>query len=1699
MKVRGAILFLATLLFLSPFAGAFQPKNDKTDLNSKEFFLPELTLSNTQVSMNEFSAHLSNKTAWDHFFAKQNSSFQVYFDPRSGIPVNIIGHIPMIPGSGADNKITLQDLRNQLGKPVQEVSPAVVGSLFRQFIIDNRDAIGIDITQIGEVHATQVNSYLWHLWLPQQVNGIPVRWARFAGTINHGNLVIAGAENWGNAHVNTIPKISAQEALNRGFAYLGGRLASDSFWQRPTLEIIPIAPKEFQSGEAFSGPVGSGYGHRLAWTFGFQRPPDKAKWQISVDAHTGELLEMTDKNDYIDAKFVGNTYPLTDTGVCTTNDTCGTMVNGSPMPFANTGLPAPNDFTNSAGLFNFTSGTVLTTLSGRYVDMSDTCGSISVTGSPDIDLGGVNGQHDCTLPGAGGVTSAVRSGMFELNKIFEEARGYLPANAWLNGNQGGPLPANMNIQLTCNAFYNSGNPGSVNFYRSGGGCRNTGEIAAVFDHEWGHGMDDHDGNGLSNSSEGYADIASMYRLWASCVGFGFFNADNPSGCGVTLDGTGSNNDEAQTGASHCDTDCSGVRDSDWAKHADGNPDTVSFVCASCLSGGGPCGRQVHCAATPVRQMAWDFVARDLQGAPFNFDKNTAFILGDKTFYQGSANVGNWNSCTCPSTASGCAATNGYMGWVAADDDNGNLNDGTPHMTAIFNAYNRHGIACATPTAVNFGCSGGPTIAPTVTALPGNNSVTLNWSAVANATSYNVYRGEGYAGCDFGKALIGNTSNLTFTDTEVANQREYSYVVTAVGSDDACASPASACVLASPQPCVGTVVANQATYSCSSTISINMADGDLAGAGNHNVSVFSTTESTPETVNLTENPPLSGRFTGSINTTSAPPLPANGLVSVNNGDTITIRYHDDSYCGPPQDVDTTAIADCQAPSISNVAISNVGVDHATVSWNTNELANARTTHAVSPGPPNINTDDLGTFGTSHSVNITGLSGCTNYVVSATSFDPAGNAHTDDNGGVFYGFTSEGLGFFLSDDAESGSEDWVVGGTGVSDFHIDTCQANSPTHAWKAGSAVCPGTYGANVTTTLTSASAFPIESDSKLRYAENYKTQSGLDLCKVQLSTNGGASWVTLDTYSGNSGGWQPKEYSLAAYAGSNAKIRFVFTSNATTSLEGWYLDDIRVTRTIACIVGVTNKQPLATDACALGGAGDNDGILDPGETAVVRISAHNLGAVSATGVSGHLTTSTPGVTINDADATFPDIPSGGSGSSNAPHYAITVAGSVPCGTAIQFQVAYTTDQGPSTANFSIVVGSPTTATVLYNPTDVPKSIPDAGSTSSVVNVVDTHTIQDVNVTVNLLHTNDADVDLFLLGPGGSPSVELSTDNGGTGDNYTNTVFDDQASTSITAASSPFTGTFHPEGNLSTVNGMAANGVWTLSVGDDTAGNLGTLLSWSMRVTTSTGNVCHACTTCATITLTPATLPDGNLSSVYNQTITGSGGTGPYTFAVTSGSLPPGLTLNSNGNLSGTPTTPGTYNFTVTATDNGGCTGSRAYTINVGNCLFCDDFEDGVLPTGWDFAKPSWSEAGGALIGAPTGKKALAITMPVFSGCSTCYVESTMETAGGAGNRVSLFGWYVDTKNNVELMMNQDAGKWILKERIGGVVVHKAKATATINSNQLYRARVTFTGTQFDVTVDGSSLFSVPSGGPHNGTVAFQAKSTTGSFGEVTVN
>src|SRR5262249_52964708 len=83
--------------------------------------------------------------------------------------------------------------------------------------------------------------------------------------------------------------------------------------------------------------------------------------------------------------------------------------------------------------------------------------------------------------------------------------------------------------------------------------------------------------------------------------------------------------------------------------------------------------------------------------------------------------------------------------------------------------------------------------------------------------------------------------------------------------------------------------------------------------------------------------------------------------------------------------------------------------------------------------------------------------------------------------------------------------------------------------------------------------------------------------------------------------------------------------------------------------------------------------------------------------------------------------------------------------------------------------------------------------------------------------------------------------------------------------------------------------------------------------------------CPTITLNPSTLSNGQMGVNYSQQLSVTP-SGPYSFVLQTGTLPAGLMLNSStGLLSGTPTVPGSYNFTIKAQTASGCLTTRAYT------------------------------------------------------------------------------------------------------------------------------------------------------------------------------
>jgi gliding motility-associated-like protein len=168
--------------------------------------------------------------------------------------------------------------------------------------------------------------------------------------------------------------------------------------------------------------------------------------------------------------------------------------------------------------------------------------------------------------------------------------------------------------------------------------------------------------------------------------------------------------------------------------------------------------------------------------------------------------------------------------------------------------------------------------------------------------------------------------------------------------------------------------------------------------------------------------------------------------------------------------------------------------------------------------------------------------------------------------------------------------------------------------------------------------------------------------------------------------------------------------------------------------------------------------------------------------------------------------------------------------------------------------------------------------------------QIVSVCVDLETDWADDIRFFLEAPNGT-RLELSTDNGGDGDNYSQTCFTPLAADSIISAQAPFTGNFQPEGNWADLDSGPINGSWALLVSDGAGLNeVGRLNSWS--ITFNTQNEIRyqwlpdqdiSCTDCDMPVFTPSSTTDytlilsDNYGQEYRDTFTLEVSTQPCTF------------------------------------------------------------------------------------------------------------------------------------------------------------------------------------------------------------------------------
>ena len=614
--------------------------------------------------------------SFQRFFAHHTGEWEIRMDTRSARPNLIEGvGIPLLPGKG--NRLTLDDLK--LGHP-GDLTVKDVESLVRAFLAKFPEVLRVAPGQLRLDEKASARAgrdgQFWSIELQQVYKGIPVEGANVFFRINQGNVVQFGAEKIAAVRLDTRAKTSREAAFASALSALGvGLFEKTEIVNAGELRIYPTLTDGEAPAMRFVGTPGKGYGHVLAWRLAFRREGDPATWAAVVDARTGNVLELQDLNDY--ATVTGGIYPTTNTDP--------EVVVG--LPFANV-TNSGTKVTDASGNYTYSGGTATSTLNGKYIRMSDNCGSISLSNSSTGNLAfGSSGGTDCTTPGVGGSgnTHATRSGFYHLTNINRKAISFLPGNGWLNGT----LTANMNINNTCNAFWNGS---TVNFYRSGGGCSNTGEIAAVFLHEWGHGMDTNSGGSASDKGTGEAvgDTFAFLETKNSCIGPNFRPGVPCTNC----------------------TTCTGVRDmQDFStlgtkviarpsKVADnGGINCDRFTCPY-LSGGitayqGPMGYEGHCESYIASSANWD-LAQSLVGrwgTTTGWQKMDAIWYKSLTPSKSAYRVVSGGKCNPAATVDGCASSNWYTVFLAADDDDGNLANGTPNGCRIWDAYTAHGIAC----------------------------------------------------------------------------------------------------------------------------------------------------------------------------------------------------------------------------------------------------------------------------------------------------------------------------------------------------------------------------------------------------------------------------------------------------------------------------------------------------------------------------------------------------------------------------------------------------------------------------------------------------------------------------------------------------------------------------------------------------------------------------------------------------------------------------------------------------------------------------------------------------------------------------------------------------------------------------------------------------------------------------------------------
>ncbi|MGV1909782.1 putative Ig domain-containing protein [Agrobacterium vitis] len=807
-------------------------------------------------------------------------------------------------------------------------------------------------------------------------------------------------------------------------------------------------------------------------------------------------------------------------------------------------------------------------------------------------------------------------------------------------------------------------------------------------------------------------------------------------------------------------------------------------------------------------------------------------------------------------------------------------------------------------------------APTIgTATPGNSQATVSFTAPASdggaaITSYTVTASPG------GATATGSASPITVTG--LTNGTAYTFTVTAtnsVGTGTASAatsavtptvptftfSPASGALTAAT---VGTAYSETVTasggtspytYAVSSGtlpagMSLNTSTGEISGtpttAGSASFTI-SATDANSATSSASYSLAVAAGLPGAptIGTATA----GNGQATVsftapvsNGGAAITIYTVTASpggatATGSASPINVTGLTNGTAYTFTVTATNSVGTG--TASAATSSVTPTAPTFTFSPASGALT---AATVGTAYSETVTASGGTSPYTYAVTS-----------------GTLPAGMSLNTSTGAISGTPTTAAN----TSFTITATDANSATGSASYSLAVAADIPGAP---TIGTASA----------------GDSQATVSFTAPASDGGASITSYTVTASPGGATGTGSASPITVTGLTNGTAYTFTVTATNSAGTGTVSVASNSVTPSAVL----QAPVANAVSETVAANSSANVITLNMTggtassvAVASVASHGTASASGTSI-----TYTPTAGYSGSDS-FTYTATNATGTSSPATVTITVtaptlvlspsAGTLAAGTvgaAYSQTVAvsggaepydYEFLSGSLPAGLSITSSGGASARIL-------SGTPSAAGTSNFT----------VKVTDAYGATITASYSITINAAAPIANALTATVTANSSDNVLAPSITGGAATAVTIASSPSHG-------AATVSGT--NFIYT-----PTAGYSGSD-SFTYTATNATGTSSPATViitvTAPAFTLSPAsgTLTAATVGTAYSETVTASGGTSPYTYAVTSGTLPAGMSLNtSTGVISGTPTTAANTSFTITATDANSASGSASYSLAV---------------------------------------------------------------------------------------------------------------------------------------------------------------------------